>query len=68
MSFSSQFLHEVQQVATQLEANAIERAVDELAHIRERGTIDYSGPQSAGQNAALCRRACARGRGRIESK
>ena len=37
MSFAKQFLTEVQQVATQLDPDAIERAVDELASIRQRG-------------------------------
>ena len=37
MNFASQFLDEVQRVTTQLNAEAIEKAVDELARIRERG-------------------------------
>ena len=37
MSFAQDFLTEVQQVTTQLDANAIERCVDELARVRERG-------------------------------
>ena len=37
MMFSRQFLQEVQQVAAQLDPDAIERAVDELASVRERG-------------------------------
>src|SRR5882672_12050795 len=37
MNFASQFLEEVQQVTRQLNADAIEKAVDELARIRERG-------------------------------
>src|SRR5437899_8958488 len=37
MSFAKNFLAEVQQVAAQLDATAIEKCVDELAHVRERG-------------------------------
>jgi len=37
MSFAKEFLAEVQQVATQLDAAAIEKCVDELARVRERG-------------------------------
>jgi D-sedoheptulose 7-phosphate isomerase len=37
MSFAKQFLNEVQQVVAQLNADAIEKAADELAKIRERG-------------------------------
>ena len=37
MSFATQFLEEVQQVTTRLDAEAIERVVDELARLRERG-------------------------------
>lgn len=37
MSFAQQFLQEVQQVTAQLSPGAIERAVDELARVRERG-------------------------------
>lgn len=37
MSFAEQFLNEVQQVVAQLDADAIEKAADELAKIRERG-------------------------------
>lgn len=37
MSFARQFLQEVQQVTTQLNPEAIEQAVDELARVRERG-------------------------------
>jgi D-sedoheptulose 7-phosphate isomerase len=37
MSFAQQFLTEVQQVTTQLNPEVIEKAVDELARIRERG-------------------------------
>ena len=37
MSFAKQFLNEVQQVVAQLNADAIEKAADELARIRERG-------------------------------
>lgn len=37
MSFSSQFLDEVQQVTKRLDADAIERVVDVLSSIRERG-------------------------------
>jgi len=37
MSFAKQFLNEVQQVVTQLNADAIEKCADELAKIRERG-------------------------------
>ena len=37
MSFTKQFLDEVQQVTAQLNADAIEKCADELAAIRERG-------------------------------
>src|SRR5512136_2228088 len=37
MSFAKQFLDEVQQVTAQLDPEAIEKAVDELARVRERG-------------------------------
>src|SRR5262245_61296972 len=37
MSFSKQFLDEVQQVTAQLKPEAIEKVVDELAGVRERG-------------------------------
>ncbi|HLX96481.1 MAG TPA: SIS domain-containing protein [Verrucomicrobiae bacterium] len=37
MSFTQQFLAEVQQVVAQLNADAIEKAADELARVRERG-------------------------------
>lgn len=37
MIFARQFLQEVQQVAAQLDPAAIERAVDELANVRQRG-------------------------------
>src|SRR5512140_3264976 len=37
MSFAQQFLQEAQQVAAQLDADAIERVVDELVGVRERG-------------------------------
>jgi D-sedoheptulose 7-phosphate isomerase len=37
MSFAQDFLAEVQQVAAQLDTAAIERCVDELARVRERG-------------------------------
>jgi D-sedoheptulose 7-phosphate isomerase len=37
MSFTKQFLDEVQQVAAKLDADAIEKCADELAKIRERG-------------------------------
>jgi D-sedoheptulose 7-phosphate isomerase len=37
MSFTTQFLAEVQQVAAQLDAGAIEKCAGELAAIRERG-------------------------------
>jgi len=37
MSFAKKFLDEVQQVVTQLNAEAIEKAADELACVRERG-------------------------------
>lgn len=37
MSFARQFLEEVQQVTAQLNADAIEKVVDELAAVRERG-------------------------------
>src|SRR6266576_2975657 len=37
MSFTKQFLSEVQQVTAQLNETAIEKCADELAAIRERG-------------------------------
>src|SRR5690349_10482054 len=37
MSFSKQFLDEVQQVTARLDVDAIEKAVEELAKVRERG-------------------------------
>jgi D-sedoheptulose 7-phosphate isomerase len=37
MSFAKEFLAEVQQVTVQLNAEAIEKCVDELASVRERG-------------------------------
>src|SRR5258707_1139722 len=37
MSFASQFLEEVQQVTNRLDAEAIEKVVEELARVRERG-------------------------------
>jgi D-sedoheptulose 7-phosphate isomerase len=37
MSFAKDFLAEVQQVTAQLDTDAIERCVDELARVRERG-------------------------------
>jgi D-sedoheptulose 7-phosphate isomerase len=37
MSFAQQFLDEVHQVVSQLDVNAIEKVVDELASVRERG-------------------------------
>src|SRR5690242_2487364 len=37
MSFARQFLDEVQQVTTRLDADAIEKCADELARVRERG-------------------------------
>jgi len=37
MTFAHNFLAEVQQVAAQLDASAIERCVDELTRVRERG-------------------------------
>src|ERR1700719_4373099 len=37
MSFAQQFLQEVQQVTTRLDPEAIEKAVDALAGVRERG-------------------------------
>jgi D-sedoheptulose 7-phosphate isomerase len=37
MSFAKDFLAEVQQVTAQLDVNAIEKCVDELAKVRERG-------------------------------
>jgi len=37
MSFAQQFLQEVQQVTAQLDPDAIEKAVDALAAVRERG-------------------------------
>jgi D-sedoheptulose 7-phosphate isomerase len=37
MSFSQQFLDEVQQVTARLDVDAIEKSVEELARVRERG-------------------------------
>ena len=37
MNFTKQFLEEVQRVVAQLDAGAIEKFVDELARVRERG-------------------------------
>jgi len=37
MNFAKQFLEEVQSVVAQLDASAIEKCVDELARVRERG-------------------------------
>ena len=37
MSFARQFLEEVKQVTAQLDAEAIEKVVDELGRLRERG-------------------------------
>ena len=37
MSFTRQFLAEVQQITAQLDMDAIEKVADELATIRERG-------------------------------
>jgi D-sedoheptulose 7-phosphate isomerase len=37
MNFAKQFLAEVQSVVAQLDASAIEKCVDELARVRERG-------------------------------
>src|SRR5436189_80270 len=37
MSFTQQYLEETQKVVAQLNAAAVERAVDELAVVRERG-------------------------------
>ena len=37
MNFATQFLEEVQQVTRRLDAEAVERVVDELARVRERG-------------------------------
>jgi D-sedoheptulose 7-phosphate isomerase len=37
MSFAKQFLDEAQKVTSQLNADAIEKVVDELARVRERG-------------------------------
>lgn len=37
MSFASQFLQEVQQVTAQLNPDSIEKVVEELAQVRERG-------------------------------
>ncbi|MGD1087190.1 MAG: SIS domain-containing protein [Verrucomicrobiota bacterium] len=37
MSFAKQFLDEVQLVTAQLDADAIEKSVDELARVRDRG-------------------------------
>jgi len=37
MSFARQFLQEVQQVTQQLDPEAVERVVEELARVRERG-------------------------------
>src|SRR5215469_9555608 len=37
MSFAAQFLDEVEQVSRRLDREAVERAVDELARVRQRG-------------------------------
>ena len=37
MTFAQQFLNEVQQVTAKIDANAIEKMVDALAAVRERG-------------------------------
>ena len=37
MNFTQQYLEETQKVAAQLDTNAIEKAVEELAKVRERG-------------------------------
>src|SRR5580765_5516544 len=37
MSFAKQFLQEVKQVTSQINADAIEKMADELARVRERG-------------------------------
>jgi D-sedoheptulose 7-phosphate isomerase len=37
MSFAKQFLEEIQRVVAQLDTGAIEKCVDELARVRERG-------------------------------
>jgi D-sedoheptulose 7-phosphate isomerase len=37
MTFANQFLNEVQQVTQRLDASAVEKVVDELARVRERG-------------------------------
>jgi D-sedoheptulose 7-phosphate isomerase len=37
MTFANQFLNEVQQVTQRLDAGAVEKVVDELARVRERG-------------------------------
>jgi len=37
MSFATEFLQEVQQVTERLDAQAVERVVEELARVRERG-------------------------------
>ena len=39
MNFTKQFLEEVQRVVAQLDAGAIEKCVDELARVRERGGL-----------------------------
>jgi hypothetical protein len=48
MNFTKQFLEEVQNVAAQLDAVAVEKCVDELARVRERG-----GPLSFPVSAVL---------------
>jgi D-sedoheptulose 7-phosphate isomerase len=37
MNFATQFLEEVQQVTKRLDAQAVEKAVEELARVKERG-------------------------------
>src|SRR5690242_16396112 len=37
MSFAAQFLEEVEQVSRRVDRDAVERAVDELARVRQRG-------------------------------
>jgi len=53
MSFSDQYLEEVQKVTTQLDRGAIERVADELARIRERnGRLFILGVGGSAANAS----------------
>ena len=53
MSFSEQYLEEVQKVAAQLDRGAIERVADELARIRERnGRLFILGVGGSAANAS----------------